>query len=53
MDYTKMIKMLDVMGEAEIYEMLYDVSADTRIILDEMLQKFKTDNQKKIQGCCL
>lgn len=48
-----MIKMLDVMNEAEIYELLHDVSIETRVILDEAIERFKADNQAKIKGCKL
>lgn len=43
-----MIKMLDVMSYAEIFELLHDINIETRSLLDEALTRFKAENQAKI-----
>jgi hypothetical protein len=50
MMYRELVKLLNLMSESEIYELLYDVDIETRAILDEALMLFKAENQAKIQG---
>lgn len=39
--------MLDLLSEAEIFELLHDINIDTRVILDHELQRFKEENLAK------